>query len=48
MTQERLDDLGILNIESRLSTDLWNRLDHLDDLVVKFAQKHKNSRIRLL
>ena len=45
MTQERLDKLALLYIERNLSSDLWNSLE---DLVVKFAQRHKNSRIILL
>ena len=45
MSQTRLDDLALLHVESDLSARLWDRLP---DLVVKFAQVHKNSQITLL
>ena len=44
MSQTRLDDLALLHIESDLSAHMWDRLP---DLVVKFAQIHKNSKITL-
>lgn len=44
MTQQRLDNLSLLYVEREMSSELWNKLD---DLVVMFAQKHKNSRIVL-
>ena len=45
MSQTRLDDLALINIESDLSAKLWDRLP---SLVMKFAQVHKNSKIPLL
>ena len=45
MTQQRLDSLALLYIERDLSSKLWNSLE---DLVLQFAQEHKNSRIVLL
>jgi hypothetical protein len=45
MTQERLTNLAILYIERELSSKLF---DELDELVIKFAEKHKNSKIILL
>ena len=45
MSQTRVDDLAILNIERDLSSKLW---DNLPSLVIKFAQVHKNAKIPLL
>jgi len=45
MTQERLSNLSLLYIERELSSGLWNCMD---DIVVKFAHTHKNSKILLL
>lgn len=45
MSQERLDSLALLSIERSFSSRLW---DCLDDLVMKFACKHSNSKIVLL
>ena len=45
MSQDRLDDLALLNIERELSSNLW---DCLPSLVLKFAQAHKNSKIVLI
>ena len=45
MTQQRLDSLALLYIERDLTSKLWNSLE---DLVLQFAQEHKNSRIVLL
>ena len=45
MTQERLNNLALLYIERELSTTLW---ESMDDIILTFAQKHKNSRILLL
>ena len=45
MTQQQLDSLSLLNVEREMSSKLW---DMLDDLVVMFAQKHRNSRMVLL
>ena len=45
LSQTRLDDLALINIESDLSAKLWDRLP---SLVMKFAQVHKNSKIPLL
>uniref|UniRef100_A0A1X7VWZ2 TTF-type domain-containing protein n=1 Tax=Amphimedon queenslandica TaxID=400682 RepID=A0A1X7VWZ2_AMPQE len=45
MTQDRLSNLALLYIERSLSSKLW---DKLDELVIKFAETHKNSRIVLL
>jgi hypothetical protein len=45
MSQQRLDDLAILNIERQFSAKIQ---DNLDELVVKFAMAHGNSRIVLL
>ena len=45
MGQERLSKLLLLYIENELSGELWNCMD---DIVLKFAQKHVNSRILLI
>ena len=45
MTQERLSNLALLYIERDTSIKLWNCLD---DRVLDFASKHKNSRIVLV
>ena len=45
MGQERLSTLSLLYIEKELSAELWNCMD---DIVLKFAQKHVNSRILLI
>ena len=45
MSQDRLSNLALLYIERDISSQIW---DHLDDLVLDFAQKHKNSRIVLV
>ena len=45
MTQERLNNLVLLYIERELSNALW---ESMDDIVLTFAQKHKNSRLLLL
>ena len=45
MTQDRLDDLAILNIERDLSSELWNEME---TLVVKFSQVHGNAKIVLI
>ena len=45
MSQQRLDDLAILYIERDLSSQLWQSIN---DLVLKFAQTHKNAKITLL
>ena len=45
MGQERLSNLSLLYIEKELSGELWNCMD---DIVLKFAQKHVNSRILLI
>ena len=42
MSQDRLDDLAILNIERDISSRLW---DTLPSLVIQFAQIHGNSKI---
>lgn len=44
IAQDRLSNLALLHIERQLSTQLWNTID---ELVVRFAQLHKNSRIVL-
>ena len=44
MSQDRLNNLSLLHIERDLSNKLW---DNLDDLVVKFARNHPNSRVIL-
>ena len=44
MTQERLNSLALLYIERELSNILW---ESMDDVVLIFAQKHRNSRILL-
>ena len=44
MTQERLCNLALLHIERDVSSKLW---DILDELVLKFSQTHKNSRLLL-
>ena len=45
MTQQRLDSLGLLYIERDLSSRLW---ESLEQLVIEFAQTHRNSMIVLL
>ena len=45
MSQDRLDDLAILNIERDISSRLR---DTLPSLVIKFARSHGNSKIVLL
>ena len=45
MTQERLNNLALLYIERELSNSLW---ESMDDVILTFAQKHRNSRILLL
>lgn len=45
MTQDRLSNLALINIERDLSSQLWNRLD---ELVIRFAESHRNSRIVLM
>ena len=45
MTQDRLNNLALLYIERELSNSLW---ESMDDIILTFAQKHKNSRILLL
>lgn len=42
MTQTHLSDLALLNIERDLSSKLW---DQVDEIVLRFAESHKNSRI---
>ena len=42
MSEQRLTDLAVLSIERDISDSL-----NLDDVVVAFAQKHKNARIVL-
>ena len=42
MGQTRLSDLALLYIERDLSSKLW---DKIDELVVRFAETHKDSRI---
>ena len=42
MSQERLYHLSLLHIERDLSSKLW---DHIDELVIQFADTHKNSRL---
>lgn len=44
MSQTRLSNLALLYIERDLSSSLWNQMD---DLVIKFAETHNNSRIAL-
>ena len=44
MGQTRLSDLALLTIERDLSSKLW---DQVDELVLRFAETHKNSRIIL-
>jgi hypothetical protein len=44
MTQDRLSNLALLYIEREVSGQLR---DNLDTLVVKFGEKHSNSRIVL-
>ena len=44
MSQIRLSNLALLYIERDLSSNLWNQID---DLVIKFAEAHNNSRIAL-
>ena len=44
MSQERLNNLSLLHIERDLSSKLW---DHLDEIGMKFAAAHKNSRFIL-
>ena len=45
MSEQRLDNLALLYIERDLSSTLWNSLEQL---VLQFAQSHKNSRIVLI
>ena len=45
ISQQRLDDLAILYIKEDLSSRLWSSIN---DLVIKFAQVHNNSKIVLL
>ena len=45
MSQERLDSLALLSIERSLLSHLC---DCLDELFIKFACKHNNSKITLL
>jgi hypothetical protein len=47
MTQEHLSDLAVLYIEREMSGQLLNP-NVLDDLVIKFAEQHKNSRGTLI
>ncbi len=44
MSQTRLSNLALLYIERDLSSQLW---DKLDELVIRFAETHNNSRIVL-
>uniref|UniRef100_A0A1X7V0P6 TTF-type domain-containing protein n=1 Tax=Amphimedon queenslandica TaxID=400682 RepID=A0A1X7V0P6_AMPQE len=44
MSQERLNNVSLLHIERDLSNKLWH---NLDDIVLKFADAHKNSRVTL-
>ena len=44
MSQDRLNNLSLLHIERDLSNKLW---DKLDELVIKFARNHSNSRVIL-
>uniref|UniRef100_A0A1X7SK88 HAT C-terminal dimerisation domain-containing protein n=1 Tax=Amphimedon queenslandica TaxID=400682 RepID=A0A1X7SK88_AMPQE len=44
MSQTRLSNLALLYIERHLSSNLWNQIDNL---VIKFAETHNNSRIAL-
>ena len=44
MTQTRFSDLALLYIERDLSSRLWNQID---ELVLRFAETHKKSRILL-
>ena len=45
MSQDRLSNLALLYIERDLSSQLWEKLD---DLVIRFAETHRNSKIVLL
>ena len=45
MIQDRLSNLAVLYIERDLSSQLWKRMD---ELVLRFAQLHKNSKIVLI
>ena len=45
MNQDRLSNMALLYIERDLSSQLW---DKLDDLVIRFAETHRNSKIVLL
>ena len=44
MSQDRRNNLSLIHIERDLSDKLW---DNLDDIVMKFAHSHSNSRIIL-
>ena len=44
MSQERLNNLSLIHIERDISSKLW---DNLEEIVMKFAQLHKNSRLAL-
>ena len=44
MSQDRLNNLSLIHIERDLSNKLWGTID---DLVIKFARKHSNSRVIL-
>ena len=44
MNQDRLSNMALLYIERDLSSQLW---DKLDDLVIRFAETHRNSKIVL-
>ena len=46
MTQDRLTDLALLYVERGLSSELWDS-NVLDEIVVKFSEQHKNSRVLL-
>ena len=45
MNQDRFSNMALLYIERDLSSQLW---DKLDDLVIRFAETHCNSKIVLL
>ena len=45
MSQERLDNLAVLNIERDLSSHLW---ENLDSSVIDFVMLHGNLKLRLL
>ena len=44
MSEDRLNNMSLLNIERDLSNKLW---DNLEDVVIKFAQTHPDSRVIL-